>query len=273
MQVSLSTGSLYVFPLQWAVGVAAGAGFEAVELAIGPEAVLRGPGAVRQLAGAHNLCVVSVHPPLFPLPGWSSFEDTVRIVDFAVEVGATVVVQHTPNTEDLESLDGLAWRRAMDEARRRGANRGVTLALENRGIFVNRQRQYALADPESLYQFAEQHDFLLTFDTAHAASWPWDILELYDLFRDRLVNLHLSDFKSLPAWLDRPGLHTYIKHHQLLGTGDLPLRELVDCARSDGYAGLVTLELSPVALRAWWPPGIRRNLAATVDFIRNGIVF
>ncbi|MFQ5854037.1 MAG: sugar phosphate isomerase/epimerase family protein [Anaerolineae bacterium] len=272
MKISLSTGSLYFYPLQWVLGMAAGAGFDAIELAIGPEAILRGPATVRELAGIHNLRVSSVHPPLFSLPGWSTFDNTARIVGFAAQVGATVVVQHTPDVEDLESSDGLAWRRAMDEARRRGANSGVTLALENRGIFRNRQRQYALADPESLYQFAEEHDFPLTFDTAHAASWPWNILELYDLFRDRLVNLHLSDFKSLPAWLDRPRLYTYIKHHQLLGAGDLPLRQLVDRARSDGYADLVTLELSPVALQAWWPATIRSNLVSTVNFIRNGIV-
>lgn len=248
----------------------ADAGFDGVELAIGLEAALRGPGAVRELADVHELPVLSVHPPLFTMPGWDSFADTVRIVDFAADLGASVVVQHTPKAGDLESADGVAWRRAVDEARRRGASRGVTLALENRAIFRNYQRGYALSDPESLYQFAMANDFCLTLDTAHAASWPWDVVELYYLFRDRLVNVHLSDFKSLPAWLDRPGLHTYFKHHQLLGAGDLPLRELVSRAQADGYAGLVTLELSPIALRAWWPARLRSNLASSVSFVRNG---
>ncbi len=271
MKLSISTGCLYVFPLQWALRRAADAGFDGIELAMGLEAALRGPIRVRQLAGAHKLKVLSVHPPLFPLPGWNRFEDTVKLVDFAADVGASVVVQHTPDTSDLDSPDGKAWRRAIDVARRRGVNRGVTLALENRAIFWNRQRDYALAEPESLYRFAEAHDFRLTLDTAHAASWPWDVMELYDLFRDRLVNLHLSDFKLLPAWLDHPRFHTYIKHHQLLGHGDLPLHELVQRVRMDGYVGLVTLELSPVALRGWWPARLRSNLAASARFVRNGL--
>lgn len=237
---------------------------------MGLEAAVRGPAKVYQLAEAHNVPVLSIHPPLFPLPGWSSLSDAVKLVDFAAQVGATIVVQHTPDTRSLESSEGVAWRRAVDEARRRGIDRGIELALENSAIFRPQQRDYALADPETLYRFAEQHDFPLTLDTAHAASWPWDILEVYELFRDRLANLHLSDFKSVPAWLDRPVLHTYIKHHQLLGTGDLPLRKLMTRVQADGYAGLVTLELSPVALRAWWPAKVQSNLVSTVEFIRNG---
>lgn len=225
---------------------------------------------MRALAETANLRVLSVHPPLLPLPGWRSFADTAKLVDFAAAAGASVVVQHTPDAEYLESADGVAWRRSIDEARRRGAKRGITLALENRAIFWQRQRELALADPESLYRFAEEHDFPLTLDTAHAASWPWDVIEVYELFRDRLVNIHLSDFRLLPAWLDQPMLHTYIKHHQLLGSGILPLRELITRVHADGYAGLITLELSPVALRAWWPAQVRSNLVSTVDFVRDG---
>ena len=272
MNVSISTGSLYLCPLKWALDAVADAGFDGVELAVGVEAVMRGPEAVRGLAEARDLRVFSVHPPLLSLPGWNSFADTAKMVDFSARVGASIVVQHTPNSLGLDGSEGVAWRRAMDEARQHGEQRGVTLTLENRAVFWNQQRRYALADPESLYRFAEEHDFPLTLDTAHAASWPWDILDLYELFRDRLVNLHLSDFRALPAWLDRPALHTYIKHHQLLGSGDLPLPELLSRVRADGYAGLVTLELSPLALQAWWPARLRRNLTASVSFVRNGLL-
>lgn len=251
--------------------MASRAGFDGIELAMGLEAALRGPAAISDLAAAHDLRVWSVHPPLFTLPGWSDDAHTTRIVDFASRVGAAVVVQHTPHTTDLDSSEGVAWRRAVDAARRRASDLGIALALENRAIFRGDQRTHVLADPESLYRFAEEHDYSLTLDTAHAASWPWDIMEVYDLFSDRLVNLHLSDFKSLPAWLDWPVLHTYIKHHQLPGSGYLPLRELMNRTRTDGYAGLVTLELSPVALHAWWPASLQTNLSTSVDFARDGL--
>lgn len=272
MKVSTSTGSLYLFPLKWALDVVAGAGFDGIELAVSVEAVARGPEAVRGLAEVRDLRVLSVHPPLLSLPGWNSFADTAKMVDFAARVGASVVVQHTPNSRSLDGSEGMAWQRAMEEARRRGEERGVTLALENRAVFRNEQRSCALADPESLHRFAQEHDFPLTLDTSHAASWSWDSLDVYELFRDRLVNLHLSDFKALPAWLDRPALHTYIKHHQLLGSGDLPLLELLSRVQTDGYTGLVTLELSPLALQAWWPARLRRNLAASVSFVRHGLM-
>lgn len=270
LKVSISTGCLYFYPLHWAFDVMGEAGFDGFELALGPEAVLRGPATMRELVRTHDLHVLSVHPPLLPLPGWSSFADTAKIVNFAARAGASVVVQHTPNTEDWASSEGVAWRRAMDEARRCGEKQGVKLALENRAIFQDHHRHYALADPESLYRFAEKHDFFLTLDTSHAASWPWDVIEVYDLFCERLVNLHLSDLRPLPAWLDQPALHSYIKHHQLLGAGDLPLRDLIARVQADSYAGLVTLELSPIALQAWWPSRLRDNLESSASFVHNG---
>jgi sugar phosphate isomerase/epimerase len=249
--------------------MASDAGSDGIELTLGLEATLRRPQAVRELTAAHDLRVLSVHPPLFGLPGLSRLSDAPRLVEFAAQVGASVVVQHTPTIVRWESLEGTAWRREIDSAHRLAADRGIILALENRAIFRDHQRDYALADPEALYRFAEEHDFGLTLDTSHAASWPWDVLEIYELYRDRLANLHLSDFKALPRWLDQPRFHTYIKHHQLPGAGVLPVRELMNRAQADGYAGLVTLEVSPIALEAWWPARIQRNLTASIDFLRH----
>jgi sugar phosphate isomerase/epimerase len=126
-----------------------------------------------------------------------------------------------------------------------------------------------LAHPEALRRFADVNDLPLTLDTAHAATWPYDVLETYTLFRDRLVNVHLSDLRPLPGWLDWPPLHSYIKHHQLPGAGVLPITELLDRMRYDGYHGLITLELSPIALKAWWPARARASLLSTVRFLSS----
>ena len=269
MKLSISTGSLYLFPLNWIFGLAAGAGFEGVELALGHEAVWRGSKTVLNLAQKRQLPIFSVHPPLFSLPGWDDIADARKIIHYAAEIGASVVVQHTPPTRSLNSQTGVAWQRATEEARRLGQELGVALALENLAIFRPEQRDLALADPEQLYRYAEENDFPLTLDTAHAATWPYDVIDLYRLYRDRLVNLHFSDFKEVPAWLDRPQLHSYIKHHQLPGAGDLPLHTLIQQASADGYTGFVTLEISPLALQAWWPARLRKNLSAMVAFVQQ----
>ncbi len=273
MQLSLSTGSVYVYPLRWAFEAAASAGCDGVELAMGLEALLRGASGVRRIAQACQVSVFSVHPPLLPLPGWNGVTEISRLVDFAAEIGASLVVMHTPDVESLDEPEGRTWQRALELARRRGEAQGVAVALENRAIFYANQRRCALAHPEALRRFADANDLPLTLDTAHAATWPYDVLEAYALFRDRLVNVHLSDLRLLPGWLDWPPLHSYIKHHQLPGVGVLPISELLDRMLHDGYHGLITLELSPVALGAWWPAQARARLSHTVQFLRSGRVF
>ncbi len=106
MKLSISTGSLYLFPLRWIFGLVAGAGFDGVELALGHEAVWRGSKTVFNLAQKHHLSIFSVHPPLFSLSGWDEVEDTCKIIHYAAEIGASVVVQHTPPTKSLNSWLG-----------------------------------------------------------------------------------------------------------------------------------------------------------------------
>lgn len=269
MRLSLSTGSLYVYPLRWAFHAARDAGYDGVELVLGPEAVLRGALGVQQLARACGMPVFSVHPPILPLPGWDGVESIPRAVDFAVEVGAPLVVMHTPDAESLDGLEGRVWLRALEAGRRHGEERGVAVALENRAIFHDRQRRCALAHPEALRRFADVNDLPLTLDVVHAATWPYDVLDAYALFRGRLANIHLSDLRPVPGWLDRPKLHSYFKHHQLPGTGVLPIGELVEQILRDGYEGAITLELSPVALGAWRPAQAQERLTQTVQFLRN----
>jgi len=268
-QLSLSTGSLYVYPLRWVFRAVATAGYDGVELALGVEAVLRGPAWIRRLAQAYNVPVLSVHPPILPLPGWDRVADVPRVVEFAAQIGASLVVMHTPDAKSLDTPAGRAWQRALEEARRRGIVLGVTVALENRAIFYHRQRHTALAHPEALHRYAEANDLPLTLDTAHAATWPFNIIDVYQLFRDRLVNVHLSDLRPVPGWLDQPWLHSYVKHHQLLGHGVLPIAALIERLQQDGYRGPITLELSPIALGFWRPSKAQARLTEMVRFLRD----
>ncbi|MFC2036855.1 sugar phosphate isomerase/epimerase family protein, partial [Chloroflexota bacterium] len=108
MKLSLSTGTLYIYPLQVIFRWARAAGFDGVELAVNPEAILRGGQKVRKLAEAHGVEVLTVHPTLVPLPGWTErrggMDSTIRL---AQEAGAGSVVMHTPWAESLEEGVGL----------------------------------------------------------------------------------------------------------------------------------------------------------------------
>ena len=70
MKFSLSTGTLYPYPLRLVFRWARRAGFDGVELVINPEAVARGGRAVRRMARAEGVEIFSAHPTVVPLPGW-----------------------------------------------------------------------------------------------------------------------------------------------------------------------------------------------------------
>ena len=279
MKISLSTGCLYVYPLRSIFAIAQRAGFDGIELVIGPEAEWRGGAYVRRLTEEYALPVLSVHPPLLQYPGWrGSFQSIARFLPRALavtqEVGAPILVIHMPRSRDASHGIGREFIEGVVAAKARLAPRGAgtRLSLENRAYFSAHSHGLILSLPAELRAFAEAHDLPMTLDTAHLGTWGIALLEGYASFRGRLVNVHLSDLREVSSFVERrPQWHSYVKQHQLPGSGKLPLREFLRVLASDGYAGAVTLELSPTALNIWNPRAAERKLKTAVEYVRQAI--
>ena len=277
MKVSLSTACLYVYPLRWIFAVARRAGFDGVELVISPEVEWRGGAYVRRLSREYALEIFSVHPPLFQYPGWrGSFTNIAPFLPRALRVtqdaGAPVLVIHMPRSRDASTGVGREFVEHVVSARMRLNGTGPRLSLENRAYFSERSNGLILTTPRELRAFADAHDFTMTLDTAHVGTWEIDLLNAYASFRGRLANVHLSDLRDVSPRVERrPGLHSYVKQHQLTGAGKMPLIDFLRALARDGYTGPVTLELSPVALRIWNPRAAERKLKESVEFVRDTI--
>jgi len=275
LKISLSTACLYIYPLRWIFTIARRAGFDGVELVISPEVEWRGGAYVRRLSAEYGLPIFSVHPPLFQFPGWrESFTSIVPFLPRALrvtqDVGAPILVIHLPLSRDVTVGIGREFVEGVVATQARLNGDGTRLALENRAYFSERSNGLILSTPEELRSFAEAHDFPMTLDTAHVGTWGIGLLEAYPSFRGRLVNVHLSDLRDVSSHVEqRPILHSYVKQHQLLGTGRLPLREFLRSLAQDGYAGVVTLELSPTALQIWNPRVAEWKLRESVEFVRR----
>ena len=270
MELSLSTGSIYIYPLRFIFSIAREAGFAGVELVVSPEVELRGGGYVRRQAESYGLTVFSLHPPILPFPGWSDYRTAVpRLIDLALEVGARYVVLHPPNARSLADDRGRSYVEALTDGLRRIEGTDVRIAIENRAFFRSQDRRYVLGDLRELRAFADEFDLPLVLDTSHAATSSYSLAEAYHILADRLVNVHFSDLRSLPWPLSVHYLHTYLKHHQIPGDGQLPLADLLSRLAADGYCGSITLEISPIALRIWWPPGVKSRLARCVAYVHR----
>lgn len=268
MKVSLSTGSLYVYPLRTAFRLAREAGFEGVELAVGPEVVWRGGTRVRRLADECGVAIFSLHPPLFSMPGWGKYGTAMqKLIALAEQLGTPLIVVHPPNADEWTRPQSQAFLKALDLGQRALAGTPIRLALENPAPYARWQR--LLAEPAALRAFAQAHDLPLVLDTAHAGALGHPLDQAYRHYDGRLVNVHLSDVAHTSPVPDVLGLHTQFSRHQIPGQGRLPLGDFVRRLVSDGYQGLVTLELSPVALRIWWPPAVREHLRQVVAWLRE----
>lgn len=271
-RVSLSTGSLYHWPLAAVFRLGRELGLDGLELVIGPEALLRGSSAVTKLQETHGLRVLSLHPPILPVPGWIRFTAFAgKLAQWARELSTPLVTIHTP---DIAHLDGERGTRYVNAATRLAgdlAKSGSCLALENRARFRGDEGPMCLDEPGRLGEFAGSLGSAITFDTAHAGTLFPDIIGALDILAPRVANVHLSDLNGhgggpLARWTD-----TILRHHQVPGRGTLPLDSILAHLRARDYAGLVTLEISPVALRAWDSSETRSRLASGIAYVRKCI--
>ncbi len=267
LPLSFSTGTLYHFPLDTTFRLVRQAGFDGVELVLGPEVIVRGAGHVRRLSRKYALPVLSVHPPIVPYPGQGHPARLLpQLIPLAEQVDCDLIVLHTPKTE---SVDDPRWQEFVAAVLRERAGTGIRVSLENGGIFRDGDKRYVLHDSHRLRAFADRHDLPLTFDTSHAGTGDRDLIESYEAVCGRVVNVHLSDLAHHPLFPDWPPLYTFFRHHQLPGEGILPLAEFVRVLVASDYSGPLTLEVSPVALKAWSPSRVREGLAKVIASVRR----
>jgi sugar phosphate isomerase/epimerase len=271
VKLSLSTGTLYLYPLRWIFRLVREIGFDGVELVVNPEAIRRGGRGVRRLAQAEEVEILTVHPTVIPLPGWRERYGGMRpTIEFAREAGAGLVVMHTPRCERLDEGEGLAFRQQIEAWQGELGGGGLRLAVENKAVRNERHRQYALTPLARLRAFADRYDLGLVLDTTHAGSAGEDLLHARRVFDRRLVNVHLSDMGGRVPLARLPGAQVLLGQHRFPGDGDLALSALLTDLSRTGYTGPVTLEVNPWVARAWWPLAVRRRLAQAIEWMRRG---
>ncbi len=275
MQVSLSTGSLYIYPLRWTFSLAKRAGFDGVELVVGPEVDIRGTSYVRKLSEEFSLPVLTVHPPLYGYRGWDSINISYapymeKALELTGAVGAKLVVVHAPRAYNANDAVGKPFEESIAAARGSTNGSGPRLGVENSARFSGRDANYMLRALPELREFVEKHDTAMTLDTAHVGTFDLDLLASLDFFDGRVANVHLSDLRDVPHWLmNQPRLHSYYRQHQFPGSGTLPLRDLLRELKTRGYDGTITYELSPLAVDALRPWRVEHKLKQAVQFVRD----
>ena len=220
-----STGPLLLSPLGWVLEAIGDAGFDGAEVVMGHSSETRDPDRVRALVDATGVDVPVVHGPYMLLLrhvlGARYIEKSRRALELASEMGASVMVAHAPFRFEVGACRWLA-----DEANDELADHSARFGMENLFPVAGRNISAAVT-PEDLLGY--EH---VVFDTSHFAVAGVNIFQAWNLLRDRVVHLHLSDNLGLGR-----------DSHAPLGTGRLPLTAFLAHVVRSGWTGTATLEV------------------------------
>lgn len=261
MRLQLTTTSFSYYSLNRTFALARQVGVDSIELALTARVMRSGAEPVCAVATKHGLRIRSVllsAPSTFP-PERTALTAGARFVRELPDCEAIVLPQAprgTPLGSHLRAIH--AYREAFGTAARH-------LALENPTPTKRETTAGALDHFAQFRRVAEEWDLNFTYDLSAGAEQRWVITEPLIAMGQRLRNVHFSDFRvSTDLLAPRDGYG-----HLLPGTGMLPLRAFLRALARREYRGLLTLDVHPKALGAWWPPTAKNRLAAAAAYCRT----
>ncbi|MGQ9585265.1 MAG: sugar phosphate isomerase/epimerase family protein [Anaerolineae bacterium] len=270
MRLSISTGSLLPYPLPVALSRIARAGFEGIELVLGPETFLMGAGWVRGQVRKVGLEILSVHPPFLKVASWANEgEALARQVEWAAQLEAPLTLIHPPAASRWDAPSAQRYLRGLEAGCTTAQRLGVQVAIETAGRRWQGDTDRLLLKPRELAAFVAARDLAVVLDVTHVGTLDPTLRSAEVLFGPRLAGIHLSDMVREASQGRRGFLARFMATHRMPGDGVLPLEPTLKRLATSGFAGPVTLEVNPQHLVVWHRRRLARNLRQAAAFVRD----
>ncbi|MDQ3616154.1 MAG: sugar phosphate isomerase/epimerase [Actinomycetota bacterium] len=228
--IGLSTASVYPQSTADGFELAAGLGYDAVEVMVNIDSVSQDIEAVRHLSDHHQMPVCAVHAPCLLITqrvwGTEPWGKLVKSGEMAVEVGADVVVVHPPFRWQRDYASGFAEGILELEERT-----GVAFAVENMYPWRASRREMAVYAPG--WDPGEQGYANTTLDLSHSATSMSDPVEMAVTLGERLRHVHMTD-----------GTGSAKDEHLVPGRGEQPCAELLEHLATQGFPGHIVIEIN-----------------------------
>jgi sugar phosphate isomerase/epimerase len=234
MKISLSSGTLFTFPLKKIFQITNELDFDGIELIINQE--FQQVSSIKLIQELQqSLPILSIHAPFMPLDGWGTPIDSLKhSVEIAERCGIPLVNFHPPSWMGFE-LGFWRWLYKVHDFQKEIGTENVLVTLENMpwvGKF--KINPHILSDTSKLIEFIQERNLFMTFDCTHMGSGKANFINDFYLCYNsgRIKNIHFSDYG-------------HGREHLIPGHGMLPLTRFLNHLSNTDYNETVTLELSP----------------------------
>lgn len=189
---------------------------------------------IKKLAIKYNFPVLSVHQSLRFFTA-TKIKEIARLCEIAHMLSAKIVVLHI-NSARRQIFDE-KYIQAIHELEKKYK---VHVTFENMEKYIKSHFASHLWHADKFASLIQNADFTITFDIVHLAHSGGDIINFFETNKDRILNVHLSDYKK---HLLNSSLRPMRFKHMPLGQGDLPIETFISLLQKENYQGLLTLEL------------------------------
>jgi sugar phosphate isomerase/epimerase len=219
---------------------------EGIELVASKEIKKMDIEKVKAILDKNGIAVFSIHQPILTLYRLS-LEKIKRLFETAAYLSAKIIVVHLFSLgKKIHDPAFLKELKSLEE------KFDIKIAIENgtKNIILG-LKKYCYEGKE-FSKTVLKAGFDITFDISHLAEAGDDIINFYEQNKERIINIHLSDYKS--------GLfkNNLFNMHLPLGKGDLLIEDFLKVLKESRYDGLLTLEINR---------GVK-DIIESADFIR-----
>lgn len=208
---------------------------------------------VKMLSEEYHFPVLSVHQSLRLLTA-TKIKEITRLFEIADKLNAKVVVLHMNSAR--RQIFNQKYIDAVHELEKKYK---IKATFENMEKHVESYFHRHRWDDARFSEIVNKTDFHITFDIVHLAHSGGDIMRFFEKNKDRIINVHLSDYKK---HLLNGSLRPMRYKHMPLGDGELPIELFISLLQKEEYKGLLTLELNSDM------SGVERSVAM-VQKLRN----
>lgn len=253
--IGLSSSSVYPESTAAAFEIAAGLGYDGVEVMVGTDAISQDADALQGLVDHYQVPILSIHAPCLLVTqrvwGTRPWGKLIRAQQVAERLGARTVVVHPPfrwqRDYARDFVAGLANMQSETD---------VVFAVENMYPWRAGPRQVAGYAPG--WDPRDEDYPHATVDLSHTAVSGTDPIELARDLGNRVRHVHLAD-----------GSGAALDEHLIPGRGSQPVQAFLAHLAGAAFEGSVIVEVST---RAAVSRAERRELLAeSLDFARTGL--